>query len=95
MVFKGQHLQLGYFPKQENSYHTQLSKHHGVSTTCKLLGYSFRSKKKKKKKHMIQPLTFGSAVQKEERTGIQGNSGWREQTRARGGKDNDFELKSS
>lgn len=48
LFFKGQHLQLGYFPKQENSYHTQLSKHHGVSTTCKLLGYSFRSKKKKK-----------------------------------------------
>lgn len=55
----------------------------------------FFQEQKKKKKHMIQPLTFGSAVLKEERTGIQGNSGWREQTRARGGKDNDFELKSS
>lgn len=40
---------------------------------------------------MIQSLTF---MQKGQREGIQGNSGWKEQTRASGGKDNDFELES-
>ena len=41
--------------------------------------------------NMIQSLTL---VQKGQREGIQGNSGWREQTRASRGKDNDFELES-